>query len=156
MPRRFKKIAVSLLTVLLSTCIISYIWLDREIVADLTPQLLHLYSEIQQNIFVQKKIQTVDVSYLSQQYDIYKIKKRYGFSYDVAETLYKYHQHHNIKIGSTNVLLEDNRLEPPKKTYNDSLDWESLDSSQKQTAKIICMLYISYWLIIILGKRCFD
>jgi hypothetical protein len=74
------------------------------------PGLFYLYEAILMDSSILQKIRTVDVSTFFNQYDIIRMTFIYGFEYDVCKTLYQYHVYHNVKIGSTFILIENCQL----------------------------------------------
>lgn len=85
--------------------------------------LFYLYEAIKMDTSILKQIKNVDVSTFSNQYGIYRMKVCYGFDYECCKTLYQYHLYHNVKIGSTSVLLEN--------TYIFTIDDDSTTSILK-------------------------
>ena len=85
--------------------------------------LFYLYEAIKMDRLIIEQIKNVDVSTFSSQYGIRRMEVCYGFDYECCKTLYQYHAYHNVKLGSTSVLLEN--------TYIFSID----DDSTTRTLK---------------------
>lgn len=150
-------------TVLLILCsfsfnyfVLSYCFTDYYDVSDLeSKKLIELYDSLKMNSLLIKKVSEIDVSYLLSQYDIVRIRMRYGFNYETAKTLYQYHQYHNIRVGSTNILVEYVDLfteMEPKKLDKFPKEWSDLSLEQQQQARIGLIIFCGYWFIILLGS----
>lgn len=133
---------------------ISYCFTDWDIAVLESKKLEELYASLQMNSLLMQKISNIDVSYLMSQYDIARIRVRFGFNYETAKTLYQYHQYHNIRVGSTNVLVEYvnlmTEIEPPQ--YEKFKKWSDLSLYQQQQLQIGFMIFCGYWLVILLGS----
>lgn len=136
--------------------VLSYCFTDYYDVSDLeSKKLIELYDSLKMNSLLIKKVSEIDVSYLLSQYDIVRIRMRYGFNYETAKTLYQYHQYHNIRVGSTNILVEyvDLFMEmEPKKSDKFPKEWSKLSLEQQQQARIGLIIFCGYWFIILLGS----
>lgn len=74
------------------------------------PGLFYLYEAILMDLSILEKTKTVNVSSFSNQYDIIRMMITFGFEYDVCKTLYQYHMYHNVKLGSTFILIETTQM----------------------------------------------
>lgn len=96
-----------------------------EIILQERASLFYLYEAIKMDRLILEQIKNVDVSTFSSQYGIRRMEVCYGFDYECCKMLYQYHCYHNVKIGSTSVLLEN--------TYLLTIDDDSTTPTLKHT-----------------------
>lgn len=141
----------------LNYLILSYCFTDYYEVSELeATKLTELYDSLKMNSLLVKKVSDIDVSYILCQYDIARMRIRYGFNYDTAKILYQYHQYHNIRIGSTNILIEYadlfTEIESNKKYNKFPKEWSDLSIDQQQKARLGLIIFCGYWFVILLGS----